>query len=357
MNGTVISCVKHAEDTATRDIKIETVLEAIRTGGKKLNGQITQIRNRFEAELAFTGGEGKKAKAAVTTLKMQLPAITPSGRFKERKAEALLEYFGVVQADLDLLGDKLPAVHKLLEASPYVWVVFLSPTGDGLKVWFRAPVDASLHARSFRAVEKYVRDLCGVQIDVKCKDIARLCFMSFDPNLYVNWDAIEIEPLPEPEKPKPVHIDGDLPPDLSLRERIATLRLGELKYSAEKGGYFCKCPGEANHTNTTGEKHTIVYLEGAPTLDCQHESCKGIVDAFNAQLRSEIGKAEWEAKHKTTPHAKVQEAPKWGTRNLCQRTCLLCRPSILSVCLRHYGLPWKIFRSECSVLPSSRQSV
>ena len=119
---------------------------------------------------------------------------------------------------------------------------------------FRVPADASKHAGSYRAVEKHVRELTGVQIDQSGKDIGRLCFMSYDPELYHNPHATELEPLPEPEKPKPVHhADGELPPDLPLRERIATQELGPLKYSAEKGGYFCTCPGEANHTNSTGE--------------------------------------------------------------------------------------------------------
>ena len=40
MSGRVISMVMCATDTETRDISVEKVLEGIRTGGKKLNGQI-----------------------------------------------------------------------------------------------------------------------------------------------------------------------------------------------------------------------------------------------------------------------------------------------------------------------------
>ena len=184
---------------------------------------------------------------------------------------------------------------KKLEASPYMFALFLSPSGNGLKPVFRVRADASAHEASWRAIEKHVRELTGVQIDDSGKDVSGVCaFMSYDPDIYVNENAIEIEPLPAPEKPKRVMRPMvQLPPDLSLRERIATQELGPLKYSAAKGGYFCTCPGEANHTNSTGEKHTIVYLDSVPTLDCKHESCKRIVEAFNAKLRSEIGKAEY----------------------------------------------------------------
>src|SRR5262245_44749263 len=134
MSSPLISMVKCATDTETCDVSVEKVLEVIRTGGKRLKGQITQIRNRFEAELATTG-DRKKAKLAVDPLKRQLPGVTPSGRFKKRANDALIEYLGLLCIDIDLLGERLPAVRKKLEASPYVAAVFLSPTGDGLKAW------------------------------------------------------------------------------------------------------------------------------------------------------------------------------------------------------------------------------
>ena len=218
-----------------------------------------------------------------------------SGQYSSRKEpvpEKLQKHSGLFITDSDDLFERLPEIRKKLKASPHVFALFLSPSGNGLKAVFRVRADASAHEASWRAIEKHVRELTGVQIDDSGKDIGRLCFLSYDPDIYVNENAIEIEPLPAPEKPKRVEVNGELPPDLSLRERIATQELGPLKYSAEKGGYFCKCPGEANHTNITGEKHTIVYLSGVPTLDCQHTSCSKIIEAFNAQLRSRIGKAE-----------------------------------------------------------------
>ena len=301
MSGLVISTVECAPATATRDIGVDAVLTAIRTGGKNLRGQIEQIRNKFEAELAIAQANAEAgqnvnplqvAKLAVSELKKQLPAVIWSGTFSYRASDKLLQHSGLLCADLDELGPELPRVREQLQTSPHLFALFLSPTGNGLKAVFRAPADVGKHAGSFRAVVQHVRDLTGVQIDESCKDVARLCFLSFDPELYHNPNATELEPLPEPEKPKPVQAGGELPPDLSLRERITTQELGPLKYSAEKGGYFCECPGEANHTNITGDKHTIVYLSGVPTLDCRHGSCKKIVEAFNAKLRSEIGKAE-----------------------------------------------------------------
>jgi hypothetical protein len=80
MSGATISMVPCATDTKTRDVAIQEVLNCIRTGGKKLKGQITQIRNRFGAELAING-DRKKAKLSVDALKKQLPGVLWSGQF------------------------------------------------------------------------------------------------------------------------------------------------------------------------------------------------------------------------------------------------------------------------------------
>lgn len=177
----VISWVECAPATATRDIRVETVLKAIRTGGKKLRGQIEQIRNRFESELAFTHGDKSAAKLAVEPLKKDLPAVMWCGQFSNREkpaADKLQKHSGLFIADLDDLGDKLPDIRKKLEASPYVFAFFLSPSGNGLKVVIRVPADASKHAGSFRAAEAHVKQLTGLQIDESGKDVSRLCFMS-----------------------------------------------------------------------------------------------------------------------------------------------------------------------------------
>ena len=295
MTGPILSVVQNAVSTVTQDCSCERVIDAIRTGGKKLQAQVEEIRQIYQRELA-SHGDREKAKRAVSSRKQQLTGVMWSGRFSQRKNDCLTQHSGLLPADHDSLGESLPVVREKLMASPYVFALFRSPTGDGLKTVFRVPADAQKHLGSYFAVEKHVLELTGIQIDPSGKDLARLCFMSWDPNIYVNWIAIPIEPLPLPEKPKHGQANGDLPPDLSLRERIATELLGHLRWSADKGGYFCKCPGEANHTNSTALKHTIVYLGGVPTLDCQHNSCAKIVEAFNAQLRSLIAKAEYQAK-------------------------------------------------------------
>jgi hypothetical protein len=283
---------KCATDTETRDISIEKVLKGIRTGGKTLKGQITQIRNRFEAELDITG-DLKAAKLAVAPLKKALPGVMWCGQFSNRErpaADKLQKHSGLFIGDCDDLGDKLPEIRKKLEASLHVFALFLSPSGYGLKAVIRVPADASKHAGSFRAVAQHIRELTGIEIDESGKDIGRLCFMSYDPELYHNPNATELEPLPEPEKPKAAfNSTGEV--NLSERQRIESELLGNIEWTSETSG-FCVCPGKHLHTTGEAERDCEIHLDGAPNIHCFHGHCKGIEAGVNHVLQSRIGKAE-----------------------------------------------------------------
>jgi hypothetical protein len=115
--------------------------------------------------------------------------------------------------------------------------------------------------------------------------------MSFDPELYHNPKATELEPLPEPEKPKPAfNSSGEV--NLSERQRIATELLGNIEWTSEASG-CCVCPGKHLHTTGDGERDCKIELDGAPTVHCFHNSCRGIIAGVKHELRSRIGKAEF----------------------------------------------------------------
>jgi hypothetical protein len=272
----------------------------------------------------YTIKDGKERKAIEDVRgskrsKLTLPAVLWSGLFSARANDKLVKHSGLCVADLDTLNGDLIAVRRQLEGSKSAYTVFVSPGGNGLKAVFRIPADATRHADSFRAIEKHVLELTGKQIDKSGKDLARLCFVSYDPGVYYNPDALELEPLPAREKPKAVASNGALAPDLPLRERIATELLGPLSWSADKGGYFCRCPGETCHRSGTAEKHTIVYLGGAPTLDCQHNSCDKVVGEYNELLRSRIGKAEYKAQTPNGRHKQTKAAYDQGVYNQAEQ--------------------------------------
>src|SRR6266550_401743 len=290
-----VSWVKCALDTVPQECTVDRVIEAIRTGGKygRLCKQVTQIRNRFECELALFPGDIKKAKEAIGELKKQLPAVLLSGTFTRRANDALLQHSGLLCADADGLNSSLPDVRQKLKSSPFLWLLFLSPSGDGLKAVFKVPADVTKHPGSFRAVEQHVRALTGVQIDEKCKDPARLCFLSHDPELYHNAQAREMEPLPLPEKTR-LGLGGMV--DLSERQRIATELFGPVDWLSETEGIAVnRCPFKHLHSNPDGARDLKVYVTPgeAPNGNCVHTSCMAMLAVLNRELQSRIGKAEY----------------------------------------------------------------
>jgi P4 family phage/plasmid primase-like protien len=288
----LVSCVKSAKDTETQDYDAKEIIESIRADKHfKLCKPIANIRSTFWSVLATSGNNRKAAKEAVATKKKGLPGVLWSGRFRSRKKDDLDQHSGLLCADLDELGDQLADVRSKLLTSSHLWALFTSPTGDGLKCVFRVQADANTHKASFRAVEEHVHKLSGIQIDKACSDVARLCFLSHDPDAYLNDGATELPPLMEVEKSKPVETTDISEPDIKTRRDIAAELLGTIDWETETHG-FCACPAHNLHTTGDGRQDCKVYLNGVPTIHCFHDHCRGIVEAKNHELRSRIAKTE-----------------------------------------------------------------
>jgi hypothetical protein len=212
----VVSIVKDATSTATRDTSAEVIIKQIRNG--KWHHPMQTIRSKFQCVLAETKGDRKAAKEAIAADKKKLPGILWSGQFSRRANDALIEHSGLICADLDVLGSRLSEVRKKLLTSSYLLALFRSPTGNGLKAIFCVPNDAAKHLASFRSVQRHVMELTGVQIDEACKDVVRLCFVSSDLGLYYNPNALELVPPVESEKPKVTaqHNEHNYKPDKAM---------------------------------------------------------------------------------------------------------------------------------------------
>ena len=272
------------------------IIEQIRTD-QILRRQIGSLRVLFNESMASTNGDRKVAKDAVTARKLRLPGVLFSGTFHQRNDKALSQHSGLLCADLDGLGpEKIAEARARLRDSMHLWADFVSPTGDGLKAVFRVRADGETHKASFRAVEQHVHQLTGLRIDKSCSNVGRLCFLSFDPDSYLKEEAVELPPLVETENPRK---DTGAPPVaddlLESRRGIAVDLLDEIDWESDSSGY-CTCPGQDLHTGGDGNQDCIVYLDQIPTIKCFHESCRATIEAFNRELRSRIGKAEFPGK-------------------------------------------------------------
>src|SRR5262245_23767467 len=193
-----VSYVRSCMETDTIPVELEAVFEMIRTGGGGLEEQINKIRNNFEMELALTRNR-ETAKKAIADLKLALPGFLPSGTFSKRDNASLEEYSAILCADLDGIGEeKVISIKETFKAFPFVRAVAVSPSGDGLKVFFNVVNDPDRHGDSFRSIQQNIRDSFEIEIDEKCKDIARICFLTVDKDLWVRLEGNEPIPPADP---------------------------------------------------------------------------------------------------------------------------------------------------------------
>jgi hypothetical protein len=153
---------------------IETLVKKIRDGDYK--PQIDEIR---EIEDKEKRNEKKKL----------LPAITPSGIFLPTRNNAnLARPSEIITFDFDVVVNIMAAL-VLLKKDEFSYLVFLSPSGTGIKVFVRILPGTSRHKKVFNALRKYYKKHYGLEADGKCGDIARLCYLSSDPDVYWNPEA------------------------------------------------------------------------------------------------------------------------------------------------------------------------
>ena len=144
----------------------------------EIEAVIAQIKgDRFKKQIEEIRAADEKTQER---LKKELPGVTFGGTFKTRSMKGLLQASGLLCLDFDTPGYVCP--DSLL---PFMDASFRSPRG-GLKIVVRIPVvtDDAEFKGIFRALEIDYPDT-----DPSGKDISRICFFSWDPELYLNEQA------------------------------------------------------------------------------------------------------------------------------------------------------------------------
>jgi hypothetical protein len=137
--------------------------------------------------------EGKTEEAQ--EVKKQILAFTPSAVFSEKRLMQYIEmYSGFIHLDFDkLTPEQLEQAKKVIAAIPYTFLCFVSPSGNGLKVFVEVTTGMEHHDIAYQQVQQYYEKATGLKADPSCKDITRLCFMSYDPQLHKNIQNSKFE--------------------------------------------------------------------------------------------------------------------------------------------------------------------
>jgi len=165
------------------NLDLSVILEQIRSG--KFKARIQALR-----ELLRQGKTDEYASA-----KRSLPAFTPSGLFEGgRKLEFLKEYSGLIILDFDDLNpDDLITANQLAREINCTYASFISPSGRGLKILVKVFSRPVFHKSAFNQVKAFYEEHLHHEADPSGKDITRLCFVSWDEQLYQNPSAVEFQ--------------------------------------------------------------------------------------------------------------------------------------------------------------------
>ena len=187
MTITIFKDIKSTNQPFYREV--EVILNRIREGASK------ELVKKIRAE---------KDKTQKNLYKQNLPAVCFSGKFTKRNDNSLEEHSGLICLDFDgyksnkdLLQEK-----ERLSKNKFIFSVFISPSGKGLKALVKIPNDPDNHKSYFLSLQSFFN---SPYFDKTSKNLSRVCYESYDPLIYINktssvWDKIEEEEFNEINK-------------------------------------------------------------------------------------------------------------------------------------------------------------
>jgi putative DNA primase/helicase len=185
--------------TPIETVPLATVLQRIRAGAYR--PYVEHLRHVLTTQ-------GQKAYKAA---KERSTAFTPCCALTTRDKDTawstkLITCTGLVHLDLDGLDDPEGLKADLARHGAVVFA-FVSPRGDGLKIGMAATgiTDPESYKHAWNVVTELIhRDYptVTINVDAHIKYLNALCYMSYDPAVHVNADAIPLV-IPPPARKKP----------------------------------------------------------------------------------------------------------------------------------------------------------
>ena len=178
MQVTIFKDIKDTSQPFYRDVSV--VLKRIEDGSSK--ELVKEIRKT-------------KDKEERNNLKKRLPAICFSGKFNKRNDSSLIEHSGLICLDFDgyKLNKEMLQEKERLCKNKFIYSVFISPSGKGLKALVKIPPNVDNHKSYFNSLQKHIN---SPHFDTTSKNVSRVCYESYDPLIYISknskvWDKVE----------------------------------------------------------------------------------------------------------------------------------------------------------------------
>lgn len=113
--------------------------------------------------------------------------VTFSGIFSKRNEANIIQHSNLLVLDFDHIEDLEDLKLKLLQDEYFeTELLFISPSGDGLKWVIPIDIQEAAHQEYYRAVKNYIKATYNVEVDPSGKDVCRACFLPYDKEAYIN---------------------------------------------------------------------------------------------------------------------------------------------------------------------------
>ena len=170
---------------------LDDILEMIRTGTEfDLKKKVQDVRNA-------------KDKDEKDSMKIRIPAVTVNGIFESKNKNCLLVYSSYTALDFDHIPpENMQDFIDSLKKSPHVYVGFKTPSGEGYKaIILHDNLEPLYHDDLYEQLLEYYN--CEVK-DTSTRDLARGNYLSYDPDLWINSDAVPFHFVPSTSEPKTI---------------------------------------------------------------------------------------------------------------------------------------------------------
>lgn len=173
------------------DYNLDDILEIIKTGTEfDLKKKVQDVRNA-------------KDKDEKDEKKKRIPAATVNGTFESKNKNCLKVYSSYTALDFDHIPeDEMQDFIDNLKKSPHVYAGFRTSSGEGYKaIILHDNLEPLYHDDLYELLLEYYN--CEVK-DTSTRDLARGNYLSYDPDLWINPDAVPFHFVPSTTVPKTV---------------------------------------------------------------------------------------------------------------------------------------------------------
>ena len=286
-NKRIISVYKNVYETKICiQVDVLKVLESIKNPKADVKKTLNRIRSM----------EKNKEQGL---LKAQLPSICFSGTFKERLDNKIIQHSGLATLDFDNFETLEQAIDfkKEIIKNDFIFSAFISPSNKGVKAVVCVPAEKENYKKYYLAL---LQKFPTSKRDDTSQNISRVCYASWDNDIYINPDAINFNEKIETNKPE-IRVNNKIKTNYNYINRavnmirqsadgekhIVLIRASKLMGGYIAGGYVAEQDAieilqkeikDKNIDNFSGAckdiQAGIEYGKGQPIIELENEFLK-----------------------------------------------------------------------------------